>query len=148
MRDFDSLPADEQQVVTDEALRRYRDGEGEDIDRAIMRHRKTLAQHDRELDHVATLDFEKPYRWRIAPSVALRAEKALERQHKRRAELYGEIVEQVMRERGHAKAQRAEAPPSEETVKELSVQFEQAMKELQDWKLEGKEASPPVTSAA
>lgn len=153
MNTFDQLPAEEQQAIRDEMERRYFALDGEDIDLAIKRYRRILAEHDRELEHVSQMDFEKPYRWRVAPGIALRAEKALELQKKRRRELYSDIFEQVMGERAgtdlpsSSASPTAEAPTAEQ-VEVLTSQFAEAMKELEQWKLEGQEASPPATSAA
>ena len=101
------LSADEQDAIRRELTQLYLKLGGEDIDRAITRDRKVLAEHERELDHVATLPFDKPYRWRIAPSVGLRVQKDLERQQKRKAELRAECLQHVLLERGHV----AEAAP-------------------------------------
>ena len=152
MFDFEKLPADEQQAIRDELQRRYLACDGEDIDLAIKRYRRILAEHDRELEHVSKMDFGKPYRWRVAPGIALRAEKALELQKKKRAELMHELYVEILRERGLLKkarpAVKAADMPSAEQVQELTTQFAEAMKELEEWKSGGQEASPPTSSAA
>lgn len=151
MFDFEKLPAEEQQAIRDELQRRYLELDGEDIDLAIKRYRRILAEHDRELEHVSKMDFEKPYRWRVAPGIALRAEKALELQKKKRSELMQELYREILRERGLLKkarpVQQADAPTAEQ-VQELTTQFAEAMKELEEWKSGGQEASSPTSSAA
>lgn len=152
MLDFTQLPAEEQQVIRDELQRRYLAADGEDIDLAIKRYRRILAEHDRELEHVSQMDFEKPYRWRVAPGIALRAEKALELQKKKRNELLHDLYTEIMRERGLPEKARPVAKaadmPSPEQVEELTTQFAEAMKEFKQWKSGGQEASPPNSSAA
>ena len=152
MFDFNKLPADEQQAIRDELQRRYLKRDGEDIDLAIKRHRRTLKEHDRELEHVSKMDFEKPYRWRVAPGIALRAEKALELQKKKRGELMHEIYLEILRERGHfdvARPVAKESPATVEDVQELTTKLEQAFSAIEEWKWgEGQEASPPNSSAA
>ena len=156
-----TLPAAEQEAVRRDVHALSMQWGGDDIDRAIARDRKVLAEHERELDHVATLPFDTPYRWRIAPSVGLRAEKDLERQKKRRAELMAECGEHVMRERGHATAPEA---PSEVThggpqgrpggafgdqVQQLSALLARAVDAVHNHgqRQERAEASPPAEPA-
>ena len=150
MFDFEKLPAEEQQAIRDELQRRYLAADGGDIDLAIKRHRRTLAEHDRELEHVSKMDFEKAYRWRVAPGIALRAEKALELQKKKRHELMHELYAEILRERGHLDKMRpvakAEAATVED-VQDLTTKFAQAITEFKEWK-RGKEDSPPNSSAA
>ena len=152
MFDFEKLPADEQQAIRDELQRRYLELDGEDIDLAIKRYRRILAEHDRELEHVSQMDFEKPYRWRVAPGIALRAEKALELQKKKRRELIHELYVEILRERGHIgkarPAKQAADAPTAEQVQELTLQFAEAMKDFAEWRSGGQEASSPTSSAA
>jgi len=62
MFDISKLSGEEQDTIRRELNELYLKWGGEDIDRAITRDRKVLAEHERELDHVATLPFDKPYR--------------------------------------------------------------------------------------
>ena len=75
------------QNLHERTLELYLESGGRDIDAAIERDRRLLELHDRELEHVATLPFDQHYRWRVAPSLMLRAQKDLERQMNRRDEL-------------------------------------------------------------
>ena len=150
MFDFEKLPADEQQAIRDELQRRYLKADGEDIDLAIKRYRRILAEHDRELEHVSKMDFGKPYRWRVAPGIALRAEKALELQKKKRNELLHEFYTDILQERGHlgAGTTTPQEAPTQRDVEDMTAKIAEAFKALEDWKPEGQEASPPVSSAA
>lgn len=152
------LPADEQDAIRQEINALYLKWGGDDIDRAINRDRKVVAEHERELDHVATLPFEKPYRWRIAPSVGLRAQKDLERQQKRRAELLNECLQRVMLERGHVATSAPETSTNGNPgqtpgtgmvwqVDQLNAFIGEAMEALNDWKQQQTEESPPVEAA-
>ncbi|MCB9894580.1 MAG: hypothetical protein H6839_09035 [Planctomycetes bacterium] len=154
MFDPSKLPAEEQDAIRRELNELYLNLGGEDIDRAIARDRKVLAEHERELDHVATLPFDKPYRWRIAPSVGLRAQKDLERQQQRKVELMQTCIEEVLLERGLISEPFDSAPakavnePSLKQAEQLDAFLAEAMDALNDWKQERMEASPPVESAA
>jgi hypothetical protein len=153
MFDLSSVPAAEQDAVRREIHALYLQCGGEDIDRAISRDRKVVAEHERELDHVATLPFDKPYRWRIAPSVGLRAQKDMERQQKRRAELLALCFEDVLKKRGHAQPKAAlEVAPIDGAhggqVDQLSAFIGEAVEALNEWKQERTEASPPVETDA
>ncbi|MCB9893964.1 MAG: hypothetical protein H6839_05940 [Planctomycetes bacterium] len=154
-----SLPADEQETLRNRVRELFAQWGGEDVDRAIARDRKVLAEHERELDHVATLPFEKPYRWRIAPSVGLRAQKDLERQQKRRAELLHMCMQDAMRELGHIKPapEVTHGAPIAGTqgavgdqVEQLSALLARAVEAVQKYEeqQERAEASPPVETAA
>jgi len=66
----------------------YAESGGFSIDAAIARAQKTLELYDRELDAVSSSD--EKHRWKISPSVALRWERELERQQKRREDLRAE----------------------------------------------------------
>ena len=153
MYDFSKLTSEEISAIKGEVDALYAERGGDDIDRAITRDRKVVAEHDRELDHVATLPFDKPYRWRIAPSVGLRAQKDLERQQKRRADLLNECAEEVLAERGQVVAPVHQAhhtkagAPKPAQVDQLTEFLGEAMEALNDWKQERAEASPPVETA-
>ncbi|MCB9933846.1 MAG: hypothetical protein H6841_10545 [Planctomycetes bacterium] len=156
MFDASKLPAAEQEAIRLQVKALYLEWGGEDIDRAIARDRKVVVEHERELDHVATLPFDKPYRWRIAPSVGLRAQKDLERQQKRRAELLAECIQQVLQDRGHLAESRpagkavAPAQPGAiaAEVQQLGAHIVEAIGALKEWKSERAEASPELESAA
>lgn len=66
----------------------YAESGGASIDASIRRAEKTLMLYDRELDAVSESD--EKHRWKISPSVALRWERELERQQKRREDLRAE----------------------------------------------------------
>lgn len=145
MLELSRLPDDERAKVREQAESLYQKRGGVDIDRAIARDRKVLELHERELEHVATLPFDQHYRWRIAPSVALRAQKDLERQQARREELFAECAREVLQ--GMEPEVEAEEAVTAREVQQFTVQFAEAMDEVRKWQ-EGKEAPPPVPSAA
>ncbi len=145
MLDWSRLPDDERAKVREQAESLYQKRGGVDIDRAIARDRKVLELHERELEHVATLPFDQHYRWRIAPSVALRAQKDLERQQARRAELFEYCMKEVLRDL--QPEGESQDTPTAQDVQVLTAQFAQAMDELRKWQ-EGEEAPPPVQDAA
>ncbi|MCB9893169.1 MAG: hypothetical protein H6839_01820 [Planctomycetes bacterium] len=149
-----TLPAEEQAELRRELQELYASRGGDDIDRAIARDRKVLSEHERELDHVATLPFDKPYRWRIAPSVGLRAQKDLERQSKARSELIHECMEDLLRKRGHVAAPKAPAEvthggPLSDQVERLNALLARAVAAVHNYEQreERMEASPPVEPA-
>lgn len=154
MIDISNLPAEERAMVRERAESIYQECGGRDIDRAINRDRKVLELHERELEHVSTLPFDQHYRWRIAPSVALRAQKDLERQQARRKELLDGCTNYVLHRlkpvAPAVEADSTEAPPSAEQVEQFAEQFSEVMREVLKWQepREGQEAPPPDTHAA
>ena len=152
MFDLKDLPEEEQQAIQNELQWRYRNADGEDIDLAIKRYRRILAEHDRELEHVSKMDFGKPYRWRVAPGIALRAEKALEAQKKKQVELLNKLYVEILRDRGHIgqpKTATEENAPTLEKVDDLTSRFADALKQFAEWRSTGaEEGSPSATSAA
>ena len=97
----------------------YERAGGRDIDAAIARDRNLLALHDRELEHVATLPFDQHYRWRVAPSLMLRAQKDLEHQLERRADLLEYCKQCIRAQNAQPAAQPAAAEAKAESAESL-----------------------------
>jgi len=97
----------------------YLESGGRDIDAAIERDRKLLELHDRELEHVATLPFDQHYRWRVAPSLMLRAQKDLEHQLNRRDELM-----MICASRARCEAPAAEPASQDEEILRAAASLE------------------------
>ena len=154
MFDLASLPADQQEGVRREVHAMYLECGGDDIDRAVARDRKVLREHERELEYVATLPFDKHYRWRIAPSVGLRAQKDLERQQKRRNELRLECLQHIQAQSaqgsgpGEAEVDAALVQPMAQQVEHLNTFITNAMEALDEWNAERSEASRPLVETA
>ena len=106
-------------TVQDRALELYLECGGRDIDAAIARDRRLLELHDRELEHVATLPFDQHYRWRVAPSLMLRAQKDLEHQTNRRDELMMLCASRA----------RCESPAAEQVHKQPDKQADEVLRQ-------------------
>jgi hypothetical protein len=78
-------------AISESAQKLYIERGGAAIDAAVKRAEKTLALYDKELDALSERDEDK-HRWKISPSVALRWERELERQQKRRLELLNQCT--------------------------------------------------------
>ena len=111
-------------TLQDRALELYLECGGRDIDAAIARDRNLLALHDREVEHVATLPFDQHYRWRVAPSLMLRAQKDLERQMNRRDELMALCTSHARCESPAARQVSQPAEQADEQADELLRQAE------------------------
>ena len=120
-----------------------------------MRDRRLLELHDRELEHVATLPFDQHYRWRVAPSLMLRAQKDLEHQLERRADLLEYCKQCIRAQNAPAAAQpaaEAKAQPAEallETGAKLEATLSNVLQVLAEQGIEvGKDLEMPTAARA
>ena len=123
-------------TIRDAADALYLERDGASIDKAIKRAERTLELFDRELERVGAPDAEKP-KWLISPSVALRWQRELERQQKRKDDLYKEcwgmarkLVDEWMAEKAQQQGTQPQPPAEDfhqdETRPSISIERRQA----------------------
>lgn len=76
-------------TIRDAAHELYRDRGGAGIDAAIVRYQNMLELHDEEVAKLKGNE-DKPYRWKVSPSVVIRVQREIERLQEKREALRAE----------------------------------------------------------
>ncbi|MCA8911179.1 MAG: hypothetical protein KDB82_05720 [Planctomycetes bacterium] len=114
----------------------YQKNGGDSIDAAIRRAERTLALYEKDLDALDNSD-DPGRRWKITPTAALQWQRELERQQKRKDDLYKEcwgmarkLVDEWMAEKAQQQGTQPQPPAEDfhqdETRPSISIERRQA----------------------
>ncbi|MCB9933149.1 MAG: hypothetical protein H6841_06995 [Planctomycetes bacterium] len=137
-------------AIRDAAQELFRERDGASIDAAIVRYQNMLELHDEEVAKLKG-DEDKPYRWKVSPSVVIRVQREIERLQEKREALRAEcfhmaqqLVEDWMRNPPAPAAETEMGQAAKVPVPVPGHEHEQAPKALAP----ERSTAEPATSAA